>query len=351
LIVGIDIHKRTHTAALLDARGGEIGTLCFANSRDGIQQLRGWLAEHEAGDAVIGVENAAGYGRPLCTALSAAGHQVLNVPAWRTHRDRHTSGPGKSDPGDALAIAHVVLRKRDELGGALEPELIRAIALLETLRRQSVADRTQAIQRLRAIWTQLDPEAEAKVAHAHRQKALRRLKRITFGDGLAAEAAARCIRELAREIERLNRRVGELETELAHLLEQHGNPVADLPGAGPAVAAAVIAHAGDVRRFRSPAAFARFCGAAPIPCGSGQTAERHRLHRGGNRQMNAALHRIAVVQARVHPDARAYLQRKRAEGKTAREARRALNRHLANVLYRRLFTWAQTALPEPHPLT
>jgi transposase len=351
LIVGIDIHKHTHTAALLDARGGAIGTLCFANSRDGVQRLRAWLAEHQASGAVIGVENAAGYGRLLCGALAAAGHQVLNVPAWRTHRDRHTSGPGKSDPGDALAIAHVVLRYRDQLGSAHEPELIRAMALLETLRRQSVCARTQAIQRLRAIWTQVDPEAEARVAHVHRQKALRRLKRISFGDGPANEAAARCISELAREIEQLNARIAALESDVARLLGDHGNPVADLPGAGPAVAAALIAHAGDVRRFRSAAAFARFCGAAPIPCGSGQTAERHRLHRGGNRQMNAALHRIAVVQARVHPQAHAYLQRRRTEGKTAREARRALKRHLANVIYRRLYAWAETALPDPHLLT
>jgi transposase len=103
----------------------------------------------------------------------------------------------------------------------------------------------------------------------------------------------------------------------------------------------VIAHAGDVRRFRDAAAFARFCGAAPIPCGSGQTTGRHRLHRGGNRQLNAALSRIAIVQARHHPPARSYLARKIAEGKTPREARRALKRHLANVIYRRLHAWAE----------
>ena len=351
MIVGIDIHKHSHTAALLDERGGELGTLRFANTRDGVQWLRRWLLEHDAADAVIGVENAAGYGRLVCAALSSAGHEVLNVPAWRTHRDRHTSGPGKSDPGDAVAIAHVVLRKRERLGAALEPELIRAIALLETLRRQFVGDRTQAIQRLRAIWTQVDPEAEARVAHVHRHEALRRLKRITLGDGPAADAAARCLRELAGEIERLTNRITGLEHDLAALLDEHGNPLAELPGAGPAVAAAVIAHAGDVRRFHGPAAFARFCGAAPIPCGSGQTAERHRLHRGGNRQMNAALHRIAVVQARVHPAARDYLHRRRSEGKTAREARRALKRHLANVLYRRLHAWAHQTLPHPPLLT
>ena len=93
------------------------------------------------------------------------------------------------------------------------------------------------------------------------------------------------------------------------MLAEHGNPVADLHGAGPQIAAAVIAHVGDVRRFRNAAAFARFCGAAPIPCGSGQTAGRHRLHRGGNRQLNAALYRIAIVQARHHSPARAYLAR------------------------------------------
>src|SRR5262249_5566887 len=110
-------------------------------------------------------------------------------------------------------------------------------------------------------------------------------------------------------------------------------------GAGTQIAAAVIAHAGDVRRFRDAAAFARFCGAAPIPCGSGQTAGRHRLHRGGNRQLNTALYRIAIVQARHHPPERAYLARKATEGKTPREARRALKRHLDNVIYRSLYSW------------
>jgi transposase len=104
--------------------------------------------------------------------------------------------------------------------------------------------------------------------------------------------------------------IADLDTQIAALLEEHGNPVADLLGAGNQIAAALIAHAGDVRRFRDAAAFARFCGAAPIPCGSGQTSGRHRLHRGGNRQLNAALYRIAIVQQRHHPTAKTYLARK-----------------------------------------
>ena len=144
----------------------------------------------------------------------------------------------------------------------------------------------------------------------NRQRELRRLKRIRFGDSLAERIAARCIRELARDIEDLNQRIAALDTEIAELLAEHDNPLADLHGAGTNLAATIIAQAGDVRRFRDAAAFARFCGAAPIPCGSGQTAGRHRLHRGGNRQLNAALYRIAIVQQRHHPDAKAYLARK-----------------------------------------
>jgi transposase len=349
MFVGIDVHKHSHAVALIDERGGELGTLTVPNSPEGYRRLLGWLGEHDAGWALVGVESPGSYGRRLVGALAAAGLEVLHVPAWRTHRERHRQGPGKTDPGDALAIADVVRRKRRELGPALEPELVRALALLELQRRRFVRDRTQAIQRLRSDWTQLDPVAEAGVIRCDRQRELRRLKRISFGDGLVERLAARCIRELARDIEDLNERIARLDREIAELLDQHDNPLADLHGAGTNLAAAVIAQAGDVRRFRDAAAFARFCGAAPIPCGSGQTAGRHRLHRGGNRQLNAALYRIAIVQQRHHPAAKAFLARKLAEGKTPREARRALKRHLANVLYRRLHTWANST-PAMNPL-
>jgi transposase len=342
LIVGIDVHKHTHAAALIDDRGGQIATLTLANSPKGYRLLIDWLVDHEAAHAVIGVESPGSYGRCLVTALAGAGFEVLQVPAWRTHRERHRRGPGKTDPGDALSIAKVVLTNRDDLGPAEEPEIVRALGMLELQRRRFVRDRTQAIQRLRSDWTQLDPVAEAGVVRCDRQRELRKLKRIELGDSLAQRTAARCIRELARDIDDLNRRIAALDTEIAELLTEHDNPLEDLPGAGTNLAATIIAQAGDVRRFRDASAFARFCGAAPIPCGSGQTSGRHRLHRGGNRQLNAALYRIAIVQQRHHPQAKTYLARKIAEGKTPREARRALKRHLANVLYRRLHTWANT---------
>jgi transposase len=119
MVVAIDVHKRTHAAALLDERAGEIGTLGFANSPEGMRRLQAWLIEHHASEAVVGVESPAGYGRLLVASPEASGHDVLNVPAWRTHRERRRHGPGKTDPGDAIAVAQVVLRKRAELGPAL----------------------------------------------------------------------------------------------------------------------------------------------------------------------------------------------------------------------------------------
>jgi transposase len=345
LIVGIDVHKHNHAAALIDDRGGQIATLWLPNSPAGYRRLIEWLHAHQAADPAIGVESPGSYGRCLVAALVAAGFEVLQVPAWRTHRERHRRGPGKTDPGDAISIAHVVLTARDQLGPAEEPEIVRSLAMLELQRRRFVRDRTQAIQRLRSDWTQHDPVSEAATIRCDRQRELRKLKRINLGDSLAQQIASRCIRELARDIEDLNHRIAALDAEIAQLLNDYGNPLEELQGAGSNLTATIIAQAGDVRRFRDSSAFARFCGAAPIPCGSGQTSGRHRLHRGGNRQLNAALYRIAIVQQRHHPDAKRYLARKISEGKTPREARRALKRHLANTLYRQLYQWAENTLP------
>ena len=130
MVIGVDVHKGSHTAALLDERGALIETVEVENSAAGAERLRVWLDAHGALGAVVGVENAAGYGRLLCAALAGSGFEVVNVPAWRTKRDRHAHGPGKSEAGDAIAIAEVVLRRRHELGDALEPALVRAFSLL-----------------------------------------------------------------------------------------------------------------------------------------------------------------------------------------------------------------------------
>lgn len=201
MIVGIDVHKHQHAAALIDEQGRKLDALELTNSPKGYRRLIDWLVDCDAAGAVIGVESPGSYGRCLVAALVAAGFEVLQVPAWRTHRERHRRGPGKTAPGDALSIAHVVLIARDELGPAEESEIVRALGMLELQRRRFVRDRNQAIQRLRADWTQHDPVAEAGVLRCDRQGELRKLKHITLGDSLAQRIPARCIRELAHDID------------------------------------------------------------------------------------------------------------------------------------------------------
>lgn len=343
-VVGVDVHKREHVAVMLDAAARPLGRFAFANDPAGFAGFIAWLDDQQATDALIGIENAGGYGCTLARALADAGRQARDVPSWRTAPQRRALGPGKSDAQDAEAIARVVLAQGPRLAPACEPELVRALGLLEAARRQEVRDRTKVIQRLRAIWTTVDPAAEAAARRLSSPAQIRRLRRIRLGPGLAEQAAERCIRALAGRIGAHSARIGELEVEIGALLAEHGNPVAGLIGGGPIVAAQLIAHAGDPRRFAGAAAFAAYCGTAPVACGSGMTGGRHRLNRAGNRQLNCAIHRIAMTQARLHPDARRYLARKRGEGKTDREARRALKRHLTNVVYRRLTAWAEVSL-------
>ncbi len=146
--------------------------------------------------------------------------------------------------------------------------------------------------------------------------------------GVRAElglARIKRVREIDAEIATLTRRI-------ARAVRDAGTALVGIPGVGSLTAAKFIAEVGNVRRFSTKSAFAMACGTAPIPASSGNTV-RHRLNRGGNRQLNRALHVVAFVQARSHPPAIAYLERKRSEGKSRMEALRCLKRHLANVVY------------------
>ena len=339
-VVGIDVHKDQHVAAIIDHAGRELATLAFANTPAGFGRLTTWIDQHDAQDARIGIENASSYGQALTVALCAAGLDCVDVPPWRTHRHRKTMGPAKSDPIDAQAIARVVLLLGDQLAPALQPDLARALGILTTLREQEIHDRTKTITRLRATWASVDPAAEAATKNLAHPSQIRRLRRLIVPGGLVEQTAQDAIRMLAGRIKEHNARLEQLETDMAALLAEHGNPFEDLTGAATVTSAKLIAQIGDPRRFKNAAAFAAYTGTAPIQCGSGKTNGRHRLNRAGNRQLNTALHTIALVQARCHPDARAYIERRTADGKTPREARRALKRHLSNVVYRRITAWA-----------
>jgi transposase len=241
---------------------------------------------------------------------------------------------GKSDPIDALAVARAALREGPESlpvahldAGALQ------IKLLLDHRENIVKSCSEDQQRLRWHLHDLWPELELPAGCLDRPARLDRLARKLA----RAEQSARVkiARELVVEIRRRARRTAELETEIATLVEERAPQLLELKGCGVLTAAKLIGETAGAARFASDAKFARLAGVAPVPASSGKRI-RHRLDRGGNRQLNCALHRIAVCQGRVHPPAREFLERKQAEGKSRREALRCLKRHLARRVWRLL---------------
>jgi len=328
-VVGIDTHKATLAACAIDEVGQVVAERIFPNAPAGFAALLGWL--HELGDVTrVGLEGSAGYGAAAARFLLAAGLPALEVPPQLSHRERlRTRRAGKSDPGDALAIARVALREV-ELPPVRTADASRELKLLVEARDDLAAEATRVRNRLHADLVVIAPGygavAANLVAEKHRRAAGQLLRRLP---GVQAELArGRLVRlgKLATEIRGLDSRIEGLVAD---------HPLRSLWGAGPLVTAKLLGEIGDIRRFRSADAFAMLAGVAPIPASSGQTS-RMRLNRGGNRQINRALHGIVLAQVRTYPPAQAFVARKRAEGKSWREALRALKRHLARIVFRLL---------------
>ena len=288
----------------------------------------------------IGIEGSGSYGGGAARRLVEAGADVREVPPQLSHRERvRTRRAGKTDAGDALAIARVTAREA-ELPPVRVADATREIHLLVEAREDLAAEATRVRNRLHADLVALVPGYGGKLANLvaarHRTHAGRLLR---TRSGIQAELA----RERLARLNRLLVDANALEARLGRLVK--GHPLRSLKGVGVLTAAKLIGEAGDVRRFRSADAFAMLAGVAPIPASSGQI-KRMRLNRGGNRQLNRGLHTIALSQAQHHPPARAYIARKREEGKTWREAMRSLKTLLSRVVFRLLeqgTAWAQIA--------
>ena len=325
--IGIDTHKDTLAACRVDDAGAVLDERTFSNDPAGHRAVLDWVRVEPT---IVGIEGSASFGATLARFLVAAGLTVREVPPQLSHRERrYTRRAGKSDPGDALAIARVTLREADLPPVRVVDRSLELQQLMEA-RDDLVGEQTRVRNRLHADLRTLLPgygAAAANLTATRHQRTVGRLLRPLRG--VQAELARdRLVRvgRLTVEIDRLTRRIDERVA---------GHPVLRMPGVGVLVAARFIADTGDIRRFRSPDALASLAGVAPIPASSGQT--RHmRLNRGGNRRLNRALYTVAIVQAAHHPAARAYLARKRAEGKTGRDAIRALKRQLVRPIFRLL---------------
>jgi transposase len=335
MVVGIDPHKNTHTAvAVSGATGAKMREITVTARRPGHERLLTWARGLDE-DLVFAVEDCRHVSGGLQRFLLARGEPVVPVPpklmagARRGARTR-----GKSDPIDALAVAHAALR-HPELPAAHLCGAERDVRLLVDHRDDLVRERTRVQNRLRWNLHDLDPDFAVPLRGLDRFVWLERTR--AHLRELEPCAQVRIAAEQTDAIQVLTRTINALGREITTLVQLLAPELLQILGCGALTAAKVLGEAGGVRRFRSEAAFAMHAGASPLQVASGDR-QRHRLNRSGNRQLNAALHRIAVTQKRIHPAARAFLERKRSEGLGNREALRCLKRYLARSVYKTLLT-------------
>ena len=333
-IVGVDCHAATLTAVRVDAVGRPQGERTVPNTGAGQARLQQWAAA-APGARAWAVEGASGHGRVLTRRLQQAGEPVHEVPGWVTARERRRSGRrDKSDGQDALAAARA-LQREPGLPAARVEDGATVLRLVADERDDLVQERTRLKNRLRASLRAIGAEVSAAVGALGQPAGAQRVLALPADDPDPVHRARRAqAQRLARRLLRLHAEVAERTQELTALVAQIGTSLTSSPGCQAITAARLLAETGDPRHFGREASYARFCGVAPREASSGPHV-RHRLDRRGNRQLNAALHRIVVTRARMPGSAtQRYVERRMREGKSRREALRALKRHLARSIFR-----------------
>jgi transposase len=342
IVIGADTHKRSHTvAAVNEATGRVIADRTMPATHHAFEDALVWARGLDDPGRVWAIEDCRHVSGALERFLLARGERVVRVPPKLMAGARDSARErGKSDGIDAVAIARAAIREGlDSLPVAqlAGPEL--DVRLLVDHRERLVAQRTALINDLRwqlhDLWPEDEVPSRALITGRWQDRVARRLTRCE------QTARVRIARDELRRIRDLTRAITELEQELATLVGQLAPQLLAEQGCGVLSAAKLIGEIAGVSRFATDAKLARTAAAAPIPASSGRT-DRHRLDRGGNRQINCALHRIAVTKARIDPETAAYLARKQSEGKSRREALRCLKRHLARRVFKLL---------QPAPLT
>jgi transposase len=335
IVIGADTHKDSHTfAAVGGGTGAVIADRTVAARAAGFGDALRWARSLE-GERVWAIEDCRHVSGRLERFLIARGERIVRVPPKRMAGARDGGRErGKSDRIDAIAVARAALKDGLEaLPAAHLDDRALAIRLLVDHRERLVGTRTRLQNDVRWHLHDLWPELKIPTGGLDRDKWL---------DKLAARLArahqsarVRVARDEIRRIRELTRAIRELGRELAPLVAEYAPQLLAEHGCGPLTAAKLIGETAGIERFATDAKYARSAGSAPIPASSGRR-DRHRLDRGGNRQLNCALHRLAVNKGRLDPDTAAYLDRKQAEGKTRMEALRCLKRHLARRVYRLL---------------
>lgn len=347
IVVGADVHKRKHTFVAVDEVGRKLGEKTVKATTEGHISAIMWAREQFGTELMWGIEDCRNMSARLERDLLSAGQQVVRVPTKLMAAVRKSARTrGKSDPIDAEAVARAVLREPD-LPAASHDEVSRELKLLTDRRDVLVTQRTSAINRLRWHVHELDPErgpAPRALKAAKHQQALAAW--LDTQPGVVAEMARAELADiigLTDQINTLAKRIEERICDVAPTLLA-------IPGCAELTAAKIVGEAAGIARFKSADAFACHAGVAPIPAWSGASEGQMRLSRSGNRQLNAAIHRIAVTQIRMqHSEGHAYYQRLLATRKTKAAARRCLKRHIARRVYQALLSDHQTRNQAPQP--
>jgi transposase len=334
MVIGIDAHKRSHTAVAVDDMGRQRATKTVGTTTQDHLRLLQWAASLE-GERLWAIEDCRHMTRRFERDLIAAGESVVRVcPKLMADVRDSARTYGKSDPIDALAVARAALREPD-LPVARLDGVERELRLLVDHREDLVAERTRIISRLRWHLHELDPGWTPPA----------KMERASAFDAVVAHLGAcgqgtlvgRLASRLVEHLRVLTLEINELTTEISERVATVAPSLLAIAGCGALTAAKIVGETAQVSRFRSKDAFARLNGTAPLPVWS-SNKRRHRLSRTGNRQLNAALHRIAMTQARMHPPARELLARRTSNGDGGMEALRVLKRRLSDVVYRAMLT-------------
>ena len=344
--IGVDAHKALHVAVALDEHGRELRQWRGPNSGSGWQDFSNWLNELGA-ERRVGIEGAWNYGRGLAQHLVEAGETVFEVNTrWTALGRRHARKPDKSDHLDALAIALFVHREGDALHAVAADDVTAVLNLLSTERDAALAEATRLRNQLHALLHQLDPQYKQRIPTLKTKAAQRRLRRYrtTDPDPLSQERAS-SVRRLTRRLSLALEQAEELAERIRTIAAPHFAPLTEVFGVNLLTAGTLAGILGPGHRFANDAALAAYAGVAPLETSSAGGV-RHRLNRGANRRLNAVIYLIALTQAHYSEKARAYIDRRVSEGKTKREAMRALKRYIVRAIWR---AWRRCKLAQPLP--
>jgi hypothetical protein len=333
IVVGVDTHKHTHTAAVVSAAGAEVASITAPTTTKGYAELVNVAARWPQQRRAWAIEGVSSYGAGLSRELRRRGEWVIEIdhPARPARRNG-----SKTDTLDAVRAAREALA-RPHLGEPRRGDDREALRVLNTTRESAVHACTQATNAVHALVVTAPESTRDRLRHLSTKMLLRRCVglRVMTDWPVDVQATVTALRCAARRAVALEKEADELQRAISKIIDRVAPELVAKRGVGPITAAVVFCAWSHPGRYRSEAAFAALAGVAPIPASSGLTV-RYRLNRYGDRQLNRALHTIATTRLRIDADTIAYVAKRTAEGKSRPEIRRCLKRYIARDLYRTL---------------